>query len=176
MTLAAIACLWLTATPNIHPTDTNRRAYLLTQLETEESDTAVWYWSWGLGWVAATAGQFALWPWTSQGERPALVAWGISSAAGAILTLALRPEALGARARAEAGDADAVWVKVHDDEVFARSIWQHLGALVLNVVPFLVVGLGYHRWDDWPTLVAGLVISEAQIFTFPQLLRRFGVR
>jgi hypothetical protein len=178
--LGAIAALWLTATPalvpNVRVSDDDRRAYLLQQLATEESDTAVWYWAWGLGWVGTTAFQFASWPWTPVADRPALVAWGISSGLGAILTLALRPEALGARKRAEEGNLDEIWVKVHDDEVFARSIWQQLGVLVLNVAPFLVVGLAYHRWDQWPTMLGGLVLSEAQVFSFPQLLRRFGVR
>jgi hypothetical protein len=178
MSLAAIACsVWLSATPALPANIQDRRPILLAQLAAEERDTAIWYWAWGIGYAIGTAGQFALWPWTPPSERPSLVTWGIASGVGAVLSLALRPKALGARKRAEEGDADAVWVEVHDDEVFGRSVWQHLGAVLINVIPYLVLGVAYRRWEqELPTLISGILIGEAQIFTFPQLLRRYGVR
>jgi hypothetical protein len=179
VTAAALALsLWLHAVPALQIDDAQlRRQVLLEQLHTEQRDTELWYWTWGLGWSAATVVQLATWPVTSRADRPSLVAWGLSSAVGAIVTFVLRPEALGAyrRSLAPNGDVEKEWVAVHDDEVFNHGLWQQLGVVVLNAVPFFVLGLGYKRWD-WAYLAIGVVVSEAQIATFPQLLRVIGVR
>lgn len=177
MTALAIAA-WLSASPALPVQDPQvRRDVMVEQLLVEQRDTRLWYFTWGLAWVASTVFQFASWPWTAPADRPSLVAWGISSGVGAVATLALPPSALlvGKRIAAPGADVEKEWVDVHADEVFNHSVWMHLGGLVVNAIPFLVLGLGYHRWD-WPYLAAGLVLTEAQIATFPELLRVFGVR
>jgi hypothetical protein len=177
VTALAIAC-WIAATPALPVQDPLvRRDVMVEQLLVEQRDTRVWYFTWGLGWVAATIAQFATWPITAPQDRPSLVAWGISSGLGAIATLALPPTALsvGKRLQAPGADVEKEWVEVHSDEVFNHSVWMHVGGVLLSAIPFFVLGAAYHRWD-WPYLVLGLVVSEAQIATFPQLLRVFGVR
>ncbi len=178
MTAAALALsLWLHAVPALQIDDAQlRRQILLEQLHTEQRETQLWYWTWGLGWSASTAVQFATWPITARADRPSLVVWGLSSALGAIITFALRPPALGAynRALLPQGDVEKEWVAVHDDEVFNHSLWQQLGIVVLNVS--LSSSWKSGSAVDWAYLAIGVVLSEAQIATFPQLLRVIGVR
>ena len=69
---------------------------------------------------------------------------------------------------------ERLWVMAHDDEVMNRAWWQQLICVGTNVLPFMVLGLGWQQWD-WGYLLLGIVSSELQIFSFPQLLRRFGI-
>jgi hypothetical protein len=148
---------------------------LVEQLLTEQRDTRIWYTTWGLGWATSTLVQFATLPWTpSASDRTSTLVWACASGAGALVTLLLPPAALDVDRRLK-GDVEKEWVDVYNDEVLNQSLLMHGAAVLLNTIPFLILGLGYKRWDVG-YYVAGLALSEAQILTFPQLLRRFGVR
>jgi hypothetical protein len=175
VTALAIAA-FLTASPAV-PVEApaKRRAVLIEQLLTEQRDTRIWYTTWGLGWATAAIAQFATLPWTSSAsDRTSTIVWACASGAGALATLLLPPAALDVERRL-GGDVEKEWVDVYNDEVLNQSLWMHGAAVLLNVIPFLVLGLAYKRWDVG-FFLAGLAISEAQVVTFPQLLRRFGVR
>jgi hypothetical protein len=153
-----------------------RRSVLIEQIKLEEKDTTLWYLGWGLTWLVGAAFQFAQWPFTAPEDRASVFAWGAASMFGTVATLALTPQAVGASRRIEEGaDVEQVWVDIHDDEVINRSWFMHVGSLIVNTIPFLLLGLKYHRWD-WPYFLLGIAFGEAQIATFPQLLRAFGTR
>ena len=120
-------------------------------------------------------------------ERPSYWAWSVGALIGAGTTWLIRPEMISSaasfhRLRVDPSLSDEqrvdqlerLWVRVYDDEVLNRAWWQQLICVATNVLPFLVVGLGWQQWD-WAYMLLGIASSELQILSFPQLLRRFGV-
>lgn len=174
--------------PKLAPTlsNTQRLAVLDAQLELEFRESAIWYFGWSSLWTAVTVGQFLSWP-TDPAQRPSYWVWGIGSAVGSGLTWLLRPDVLVTRPELKKlredetlstdeklKETERLWVRAHEDERIQRAWWQQLICVVTNLTPFLILGLGWKDWN-WPYLALGLVLSEVQAFTFPQLLRRFGL-
>lgn len=174
---------------NVHVTPAAARTrWLRERLALEARDTRAWYVTWGVVWSLSTVGQLAMWPFTPKEDLPSLWAWSIATGVGALYNWIMRPAALGALSRLDEtlakpelsegeklAAAEAAYVETHDDEVWSRAWWQQIPCVALNATPFLVIGLTQKKWDV-AFLVAGLVLSELQLFSFPQLLRRLGVR
>jgi hypothetical protein len=174
--VTALTLLWLAAAPvpAIPVEDPVLRREILTQqLLTAQRDTRIWYATWGLFWSATAVEQVASLAWSPRQDRPSIIAYSITTGLGALATLLLPPPALDVERKL--GDPEARWVEVYNDEVFNQSLLMHLAVVIFNVAPFLICGVAFKHWDGL-NLIGGLVLSEAQVFTHPQLLRRFGVR
>lgn len=174
--------------PRLAPslTPERRLEVLDAQLDLAHREASIWYFSWASGWTALAIGQAVQYPSDSR-QLPAYWIWTSVSVASTALTWLFRPDVLVTRPavtqlRADASlsieerlrQTEALWVRAHDDENLQRAWWQQLICVVSNLTPFLIQGLGYREWN-WLFLTFGLVTSELQAFSFPQLLHRFGV-
>jgi hypothetical protein len=168
-------------------TPADRLDVLNRQLDLEVREAKLWYFGWGIAWSTIAVGQAASWVITAKEDRPSYWAWTLSTFVGAAAGWVLRPEVFSIAPELEQVRHDAtlsdeqrllvterLWVRAHDDEITNRAWWQQLICIGTNVVPFAILGAGWHRWD-WLYLGLGVATSELQIFSFPQLLRRFGV-
>ncbi len=170
-----------------HLTPAARLDVIERQLTLEQTEAATWYFGWSIGWSALAVGQLLTYPTYTVRERPSYWAWSIGSLVGAGSSWLFQPVMVSSRSEFQRLRVDPsmtederlvalerLWVMAHDDEVMNRAWWQQLICVGTNVLPFMVLGLGWQQWD-WGYLLLGIVSSELQIFSFPQLLRRFGI-
>lgn len=169
--------------PQLGEVDARERlAFVREVLRDQARRTRTWMWSWGLGGIALSAGNFgfaALAPAGSQTRADSIVG-GITSL---VIPTAILIKPLSAPRDHEALEsllaqpADLCTQLAHAESALQHSaaneaegvgLIPHAIALGGNAAIGLVLGLGYHHWQGMVLNgVGGMIISEIQIFTQP---------
>jgi hypothetical protein len=158
-----------------------RLSYIQSQLRRTAHRANIWRWSWGVGIVAATAGNLIAIPLVDRkGARidfyvgAATTVVGLVPLLGMPLKVLHDHEALDERV-ARGGpicdvlaDAERRFRRDAANESDGRALWLHVANVVLNGAVGLYLGLAYHHWTSGIiNAVGGSVVGEAIIYTQP---------
>ncbi len=158
-----------------------RLEHIQHELGRTASRANVWRWGWGLGIVAATAGNLVLIPvLDSRASRIDLYVGAATTIVGLVPLLlmplkVLRDHPALDREVAHGGDlcvlladAERRLARDADNEADGRAWWLHAGNVLLNGGVGLFLGLEYHHWTSGIiNAVGGSIVGEAIIFTQP---------
>ncbi len=155
-----------------------RFGYVQSWLKRDAHRARIWNFTW-IGVNAALAvGQGVAAPFFKMPDRVDWVVGAISAGVSALSYVFFAidvPDPLPADAAPDCSqllEAERRMKVGRDSEAFGVSLWSHVLAVGLAVVPALVLGLGYKRWESAGLLfLGGVVVDEAAVLTTPTGLR-----